>query len=71
MNRVREGFDFAIACAKSAANSGEMNGMARHLSAAHALALWAEPMLLPEFDKINAECWKEYETWKTTNRKSA
>lgn len=66
MSRVRDGFDFAIACAKAAANIGDMNCMARHLSAANALALWADPMLLTEFDKLNAECWQEYEEWKTT-----
>ena len=66
MSRVREGFDFAASTARMRAQDGDICGMDRQLAAAHALAVWADTALLPEFDKLNAACWQEYEAWKTT-----
>ena len=63
---IRKGFDIEVECARLAAKKGAMDSMARHLSAAHALALYADPMLLPEYGKADAECWQECEAWKTT-----
>ena len=68
---IRKGFDIEVECARIAAKKGAMDSMARHLSAAHALALYADPMLLPEYGKADAECWKEYDQCKTTNRVAA
>lgn len=68
---IREGFDIAIICAHRAAQDGRMGAMARHLAAAHSLALWADTSLLADYGRHDAECWQEYEQWKTTNRKSA
>ena len=63
---IRRGFDIEIKCAHRAAQEGRMDAMARHLSAAQALALYADPTLLPEYGKAVAECWKEYDQCKTT-----
>lgn len=35
-------------------------------SAMPALAVWADPSLLDRYQELEAECWKEYEAWKTT-----
>ena len=68
---IRKGFDIEVECARIAAKKGAMDSMARHLSAAQALALYADPMLLPEYGKADAECWKEYDQCKTTNGAAA
>ena len=68
---IRKGFDIEVECARIAAKKGAMDSMARHLSAAQALALYADPTLLPEYGKADAECWKEYDQWKTTNGAAA
>ena len=68
---IRKGFDIEVECAHRAAKKGAMDSMARHLSAAHALALYADPTLLPEYGKADAECWSEYDKCKTTNRVAA
>lgn len=65
---IREGFDIEIACAHRSAQEGRMDAMARHLTAAHSLALWADMSLLAEYNRHNDECWQEYEAWKTTAR---
>ena len=68
MNSVQSGFDIAIARAHRAAQEGRMDEMARHLTAANALALWADTSLLADYGRHDAECWQEYEAWKTTAR---
>ena len=68
---IRKGFDIEVECARIAAKKGAMDSMARHLSAAQALALYADPTLLPEYGKADAECWQEYEKCKTTTRVAA
>ena len=65
---IREGFDIEIKCAHRSAQEGRMDAMARHLTAAHSLALWADMSLLADYGRHEAECWQEYEAWKTTNR---
>ena len=62
---IREGFEIEIKCAHRSAQEGRMDAMARHLSAAQALALYADPTLLPEYGKADAECWKEYDQCKS------
>lgn len=65
---IREGFDIEIKFAHEAAHEGRMYAMTHHLSAANALALWADTSLLADYGRHDAECWQEYEQWKTTNR---
>lgn len=71
MNSVQSGFEYAAITARKTAQRGNIHGMGRQLAAAHALAVWADPALLDRYQELEAECWKEYEAWKTTNRKSA
>lgn len=71
MNSVQSGFEYAAITARKTARAGDVHGMGRQLSAAHALAVWADPLLLDRYQALEVECWKEYEAWKTTNRKSA
>lgn len=66
MNMVRIGFDIAIQDARNRAQAGDINGMGRQLSAAHALAVWADPTLLDRYQALETQCWQEYEAWKTT-----
>lgn len=66
MNRVQSGFEYAEITARKAAQSGDIHGMGRQLSAAHALAVWADHLLLDRYQALEVECWKEYEAWKTT-----
>ena len=66
MNRVQSGFEYAAITARKTAQAGDINGMGRQLSAAHALALWADPTLLDRYQALEAECWKEYDQCKTT-----
>ena len=66
MNSVQLGFEYAAITARKTAQTGDIYGMGRQLSAAHALALWADPTLLDRYQALEAECWKEYEACKTT-----
>ena len=66
MNSVQCGFEYAAITARKTAQAGDINGMGRHLSAAHALAVWADTTLLDRYQALEAECWKEYEACKTT-----
>lgn len=66
MNSVQSGFEYEAITARKAAQSGDIHGMVRQLSAAHALAVWADPLLLDRYQALEAECWQEYEQWKTT-----
>lgn len=66
MNSVQCGFEYAAVSAHMRAQAGDINGMGRQLSAAHALAVWACPALLDRYQALEAECWKEYEACKTT-----
>lgn len=66
MNSVQSGFEYAAVSAYMRAQAGDINGMGRQLSAAHALAAWADPTLLDRYQALEAECWQEYEAWKTT-----
>ena len=66
MNSVQCGFEYAAITARKTAQAGDINGMGRQLSAAHALAVWADPTLLDRYQALEAECWKEYEACKTT-----
>ena len=68
MSRAQEGFEYAAITARKTAQSGDIHGMGRQLSAAHALAVWADPLLLDRYQALESECWKEYEAWKTTAR---
>jgi hypothetical protein len=63
---IREGFDIEIKCAHMSAQEGRVDEMARHLTAAHSLELWADMSLLADYGRHDAECWQEYEQWKTT-----
>ncbi len=63
---IRRGFDIEIACAHRSAQEGRMDAMARHLAAAHSLALWADASLIADYGRHDAECWQEYEQRKTT-----
>lgn len=71
MNRVQSGFEYQAITARKLAQAGDIHGMGRQLSAAHALAVWADPFLLDRYQALEVECWKEYEAWKTTNRAAA
>ena len=71
MNSVQCGFEYAAITARKAAQTGDIYGMGRQLSAAHALALWADPTLLDRYQALETECWQEYEQWKTTNGAAA
>lgn len=66
MNSVQCGFEYAAITAMNTAQAGDINGMGRQLSAAHALAVWADPTLLDRYQELEVECWQEYEAWKTT-----
>ena len=66
MKGVKEGFRIEVDCAMKSAREGNMHAMARHLTGAQCLALYADPTLLPEYGKADAECWKEYDQCKTT-----
>ena len=71
MNSVQLGFEYAAITARKTAQAGDIYGMGRQLSAAHALALWADTTLLDRYQALETECWKEYEQWKTTNGAAA
>lgn len=66
MNSVQSGFEYEAITARKAAQSGDIHGMGRQLSAAHALAVWADTLLLDRYQALEVECWQEYEAWKTT-----
>lgn len=66
MNSVQSGFEYASIAARMRAQAGDMSGMGRQLSAAHALAVWADPLLLDRYQELEAECWREYEQCKMT-----
>ena len=66
MNSVQCGFEYAAITARKTAQAGDINGMGRQLSAAHALAVWADPTLLDRYQELEVECWQEYEAWNTT-----
>ena len=66
MNSVQCGFEYAAITARKTAQAGDINGMGRQLSAAHAPALWAAPTLLGRYQALEDQCWQEYEAWKTT-----
>ena len=66
MNSVQCGFEYAAITARKTAQAGDINGMGRQLSAAHALAVWACPALLDRYQALEDQCWQEYEAWKTT-----
>ena len=68
MNMVQSGFEYASIAARVRAQSGDIGGMGRELSAAHALAVWADPTLLDRYQALEDQCWQEYEAWKTTTR---
>lgn len=70
-NSVQSGFEYAAVSARMRAQAGDIHGMGRQLAAAHALAVWADPLLLDRYQALEAECWQEYEQWKTTNRAAA
>ena len=63
---AQEGFEYAEITARKAAQSGDIQSMGRQLAAAHALAVWADTTLLDRYQALEAECWKEYESCKTT-----
>ena len=67
MNSVQRGFEYEATTARKTAQAGDINGMGRHLAAAHALAVWADTTLLDRYQALETECWQEYEQWKTTN----
>ena len=71
MNSVQCGFEYAAITARKTAQAGDINGMGRQLSAAHALAVWADPTLLDRYQELEDQCWQEYEQWKTTNGAAA
>ena len=71
MKGVKEGFDYAAQCARKAAQRHDIATLGRQLSAAHALAVWADTTLLDRYQALETECWKEYEQWKTTNGAAA
>ena len=71
MNSVQSGFEYAAITARKTAQAGDISGMGRQLSAAHALAIWADPTLLDRYQALETECWQEYEQWKTTNGAAA
>ena len=71
MNIIKVGFDHAINDAHRSAQAGDIDSIGRHLAAAHALALWADQSLLPEYGEHDAKCWQEYEALKTTKRNAA
>ena len=66
ISRAQEGFEYAAITARKAAQSGDIHSMVRQLSAAHALAVWADPTLLDRYQELEVECWQEYEAWNTT-----
>lgn len=66
MNSVQIGFEYAAITARKTAQAGDINGMGRQLSAAHALAVWADPTLLDRYQELETQCWQEYEACKTT-----
>ena len=66
MNSVQLGFEYAATTARKTAQTGDIYGMGRQLSAAHALAVWADPTLLDRYQALEDQCWQEYEAWKTT-----
>ena len=68
MNAIRTGFEIEIQDAHNRAKLGDLHGMTRKLSAAHALAVWADPTLLERYQELETQCWQEYEAWKTTTR---
>ena len=68
MNSVQIGFEYAAITARKTAQAGDINGMGRQLSAAHALAVWVDPALLDRYQALEDQCWQEYEAWKTTTR---
>ena len=68
ISRAQEGFEYAAITARKAAQSGDIHGIGRQLSAAHALAVWADPTLLDRYQALEDQCWQEYEAWKTTTR---
>ena len=71
MNSAQIGFEYAAITAMKEAQTGDIYGMGRQLSAAHALALWADPTLLDRYQELEDQCWQEYEQWKTTNGAAA
>ena len=71
MNSVQIGFEYAAITARKEAQTGDIYGMGRQLSAAHALALWADQTLLDRYQAIETECWQEYDQCKTTNGAAA
>lgn len=71
MNMIKVGFDHAINDAHKSAQAGDIDALGRHLAAAHALALWADQSLLPEYGEHDAKCWKEYWECKTTSKDDA
>lgn len=66
MNSVQRGFEYEATTARKTAQSGYINGMGRHLAAAHALAVWADTTLLGRYQELEDQCWQEYEKCKTT-----
>ena len=66
ISRAQEGFEYAAITARKTAQTGDIYGMGRQLSAAHALAVWADPTLLDRYQELEVECWQEYEAWNTT-----
>ena len=66
MSMAQEGFEYAAITARKAAQRGDIHGMGRRLAAAHALAVWADTLLLDRYQALETECWQEYEQWKTT-----
>ena len=66
MNSAQIGFEYAAITARKTAQTGDIYGMGRQLSAAHALAVWADPTLLDRYQALEDQCWQEYEAWKTT-----
>ena len=71
MKDIQDGFHIEVNCAMRSAREGNMQAMARHLAGAHCLALYGDTTLLPLYGKADAECWQEYEQWKTTNGAAA
>ena len=71
ISRAQEGFEYAAITARKAAQSGDIQSMGRQLSAAHALAVWADTTLLDRYQALETECWQEYEKCKTTTRVAA
>ena len=66
ISRAQEGFEYAAITARKTAQSGDIQSMGRQLSAAHALAVWADPTLLDRYQALEDQCWQEYEARKTT-----